>query len=86
MKACEGPFGDAVGGVDGGGVGGFDVVLGDYVDGAFFRGGEIGESVFCVGEAAGEADYEEGRVVVYYLGVGERGEVCRFAWVEGVSN
>ena len=80
MQARESPLGGAVGGVDGGRVGGFEVVLGDDVDGAFFCGGEVGEGVFCVGEAAGEADDEEGGVVVDYLGVGEGGEVCGVAW------
>ena len=55
-------------------------MLADYVDGAFFCCGEVVQRVFCVGEAACEADCEEGGVVVYYLGVGEGGEVCRFAY------
>lgn len=38
------------------------------------------QGVFCVGEAPREADGEEGRVVVYDLGVGEGGEVCGGAW------
>lgn len=35
MEAGESPFRDAVGGVDGGCVGGFDEVLGDYVYDAY---------------------------------------------------
>ena len=54
-------------------------MLRDDVDCAFFCGGEVGEGVFAVGEAAGETDYEEGGVVVYDLGVGEGGEVCGFS-------
>jgi len=53
-------------------------VLREDVDAAFARGGQVAEGVFGVGEAAGEADGEEGGVVVYYLRVGEGGEVgCR---------
>lgn len=55
-------------------------MLGDEVDGAFAGGGEVAQGVFGVGEAAGEADGEEGGVVVYDLGVGEGGEVGRGAW------
>lgn len=78
MQARERPFGDAVGRVDGGCVGRFEHVLREDVDAAFARGGQVAEGVFGVGEAAGEADGEEGGVVVYYLRVGEGGEVgCR---------
>ena len=52
----------------------------DDVDGAFFRRGEVAEGVLGVGEAAGEADDEEGWVVVDDLGVGEGGEVGGGAW------
>jgi len=52
------------------------------VDGAFFRRCQIAEGVFGVGEAASEADGEEGWVVVYYLRVGEGCEVGRFACEE----
>lgn len=44
-----------------------------YVDGAFFRRCQVPKRVFGIGEAAGKADGEEGWVVVYDLGVGERG-------------
>ncbi len=47
----------------------------DDVDGAFPRRGEVGEGVFGVRKAATEADGKEGWVVVYYLCVGEGGEV-----------
>jgi len=55
-------------------------VFRDDVDGAFFRGFEVTEGVFGVGEAACETDYEEWWVMVYYLGVGEGSEVCGGAW------
>jgi len=78
VQARERPFGYAVGRVDGGCVGRFEHVLREDVDAAFARGGQVAEGVFGVGEAAGEADGEEGGVVVYYLRVGEGGEVgCR---------
>lgn len=79
-EAGEGPFGGSVGGINGGGVGGFDVVFGDYVDSAFFCGGEVAEGVFGVGKAARETDGEERRVVVDYLGIGKGGEVRGIAW------
>lgn len=50
-------------------------MLADDVDGAFFGGFEVAQSVFGVGEAAGEADGEEGRVVVDDVGVGEGSKV-----------
>ena len=50
-------------------------MLGDDVDGAFLGRGKVPERVFGVGEAPSEADREERGVVVYYLGVGEGGEV-----------
>ncbi len=52
----------------------------NYVDGAFFGGGQVAQGVFGVGEAAGEADGEEGWVVIYYLSVGEGGEIRGAAW------
>lgn len=52
----ERPFGDAVGRIDGRGVGGFDEVLGNYVDGAFLRGEEVGEGIFGIGDTAGKSD------------------------------
>lgn len=55
-------------------------MLGDEVDGAFARGGQVAQGVLCVCEAAGEADSEERGVVVDDLGVGVRGEVCGGAW------
>lgn len=55
-------------------------MLADYVDGAFFCCGEVVQRVFCVGEAACEADCEERGVVVYYLGIGKGCEICRFAY------
>ena len=39
-------------------------MLRDEVDGAFARGREVAQGIFGVGEAAGEADGEEGGVVV----------------------
>ena len=75
MEAGDGPLADAVGAVDGGGVGGFDEVVGDDVDGALAGGEEVPQGVFGVGEAAGESDGEDGGVVVDDLGVGEWGEV-----------
>ena len=50
-------------------------MLADDVDGAFLRGREVAQRVFGVGEAAREADGEEGGVVVHDVGVGEGGEV-----------
>ena len=47
----------------------------DDVDGAFFCGFEVAQRVFGVGEAACEADGEEGRIVVDDVGVGEGGKV-----------
>ena len=42
----------------------------DDIDGAFSRRGEVAQRVLCVGEAACEADGEEGRVVVDGVEVG----------------
>ena len=64
MESADGPFGDAVGSVDGSCVGGFGEVLGDHIDGAFARGDEVPQGVFGVGEAACVAYYEERRVLV----------------------
>ena len=50
-------------------------MLADDVDGAFLAGCEVAQRVLGVGEAAREADGEEGRVVVDDVGVGEGGEV-----------
>ena len=75
MEAGDGPFGNAVGAVDGGGVGGFNEVLRDDVDGALVGGEEVGEGVFGGGKAAGETDGEDGGVVIYHLRVGEGGEI-----------
>ena len=52
-------------------------MLGDHVDGALFCSSKVAERVFGVREATGEADGEEGWVMVYYLSVRERGEICR---------
>ena len=52
----EWPFGDAIGSVDGRGVGSFNEVLRDYIDGAFVGGEEVGEGVFGIGETASEPD------------------------------
>ena len=55
-------------------------MLRNDIDGAFFRGKEVGKGVFGIRKPASEADYEEWWVVVYYLGVGEGGEVGGFTW------
>lgn len=74
-QPAQRPLRYAVGRVDARRVGGFDVVFADDVDGALLRGGEVAQRVLCVGEAASEADGEEGGVVVDDVGVGEGGEV-----------
>ena len=75
MQAGDRPFGDAVGGVDGGCIGCFDEVLRDDVYDAFARVDEVAERVFCVVEAAGVADAEDWRVVVHDRGVAKGGKV-----------
>lgn len=57
----------------------------DDVDGALLRGGKVAQRVLCVGEAAGDADGEEGRVVVDDIGVGEGGEVGGGAYIHTVK-
>lgn len=76
-ETAQRPLGRAVGRVDAGGIGGFDEVFADDVDGAFFGRFKVAQRVLGVGEAAREADGEEGWVVVDDHGVGEGGEVGR---------
>ena len=52
-------------------------MLADDVDGAFFSSFEVAQRIFGVGKATCEANGKERRVVVYDVGVGEGGEVCR---------
>lgn len=65
----QGPFTDAVGSIDACGVCGFDEVLADNVDDALAALDKVLERVFGVVNAAGMADDENWRVVVYHLGV-----------------
>ena len=48
----------------------------DDVDGALLGRYEVAERILGVGEAACDADGEEGWIVVDDVGVGEGGEVC----------
>ena len=74
-EAGQRPLRCAIGCVDAGGVGGFDVVFADDVYGAFLGGLEVAQRIFGVGEAACEADGEERGVVVDDVGVGEGGKI-----------
>ena len=65
MQTCQCPFANAVWCVDCTGIGGFDEVLADDVDGALARVGQVLQAVFAVGEATCEAEREQGRVLRY---------------------
>ena len=79
-ETAQGPLRCTVGRIDTGGIGGFNVMFADDVDGAFFRGFEVAQRVFGVGEAARETDGEEGRVVVDDVGIREGSEVRGGGW------
>lgn len=85
MQAAKRPLADANGGIDAGKVCGFDVVLGDDVDGGFARVDEVSQRVLGLVEAAGEAEDEHGGVVCDEVEVAEGGQVgaCRVCACRG---
>lgn len=55
-------------------------MLADDIDGTLACGDQIEQCVFCVGEAAGDTDGEERRIVADEVSVGEGREVGRASY------